>query len=330
MNCQSNRHLLQSYLRKLSKSLVISFALTEIAFGSTIHRVNKKDTLSNIVYARFGSPLYGAKGRLKTVIALNPHLVDPDHLKPGDLIFFPDAYVEIEEPYVAQSRAQNRLPASFEEIGKFIFGAGTGGIEIQQYDKDNKITSRVISKNAHYVTLGMDQSWSEDSQFNIRWDLAKVKFDQPDGIALSKTDFLLSKFSGTYLYKISDKLKFGLKTEFAHLPQLQRNNTTTAKIETPWIPVVSPSVIYNNKINRHYEAGLEGTVGYVLPSVISTSETYSGYGYELKPYISMSLKKVQVWTEASWSEINFSDAGSDIKVQELKFMLGIKIPIIGD
>ena len=297
MDCQRNDHLRrQSYLGKFSKFLVFSFTLTEMAFGRIHYRVDKKDTLSHIIYAKFGSPMYGSKGRLKVLLALNPHILDPNHIKPGDVIYLPDSYVETPHHKVLG-------PAASEEIGKVLFRAGTGGIEIQQTDKVRKLTSRVISSSAIFFTLGMDQAWSDDSQFNFSWDLTNVKFPQPEGIGLSKTDFLLSKFSGTYSHKISDKLTFGLKTEFSQLPQLQRDNATTSKIETPWIPVVSPAVIFNHKISRHYE---------------------------FKPYISMSLKKMQVWTKASWFERNFSDADSDIKVQELKFMVGIKIPILGD
>jgi hypothetical protein len=297
MDCQRNDHLRrQSYLGKFSKFLVFSFTLTEMAFGRIHYRVDKKDTLSHIIYSKFGSPMYGSKGRLRVVLALNPHILDPNHIKPGDVIYLPDSYVETPHHKVLG-------PTASEEIGKVLFRAGTGGIEIQQTDKVRKLTSRVISSSANFFTLGMDQAWSDDSQFNLSWDLTNVKFAQPEGIGLSKTDFLLSKFSGTYSHKISDKLKSGLKTEFSQLPQLQRDNATTSKIETPWIPVVSPAVIFNHKISRHYE---------------------------FKPYISMSLKKMQVWTKAFWFERNFSDADSDIKVQELKFLVGIKIPILGD
>lgn len=346
---------LKPSLVNFSKFAVVSFALTEIVLGKSPYQIIKKDTLSNIIYEKFGPPIYGPRGRLREVIALNPHLLNPDFIKPGDIIYLPSNYVgviplqvnkerttevtqvqvkkvERQSEVQAQPVAQNSIqgPAQDEEIGKLNFRAGTGGVEIEQYDKSNKITSRVISNNAYFLNVGMDQKWSENSSFNLSWDISKIDLAQPDGIPLSKTDIILSKFSGTYLRQVSEKWKFGLKTEVGQLPQLQRKDATTLKVETPWIPIVSPSVVYNHKINRFYDAGVEGAVGYVLPALISSKETNSGYGYELRPYLSLSLKKMQVWTEGSWSERNFSDSRSEVHFRELKFMVGIKFPILGE
>lgn len=340
---QNLRHYnqLKPSFRDVSKVVLMSFTFSEVVLCKTTYEVSKKDTLSNIIYEKFGSPLYGQRGRLREVIALNPHLPNPNLIRPGDVINLPSHYVElIPAPNVVEAQTEVQSSAvthttiqnstHVEEIGKLNFRAGTGGVEIEQYDKSNELTSRVISNSAYFLNVGVDQKWSENSSFNLSWDFSKIDLAQPEGTTLSKTDVLLSKFSGTYLRQISDKWKFGLKTEIGQLPQLKRKDETSLKVETLWIPVVSPAVAYNHKINRFYDAGIEGTVGYVLPALVSSNETYSGYGYELRPYLSMSLKKMQIWTEGSWSERNFSDRASEVHFRELKFMVGIKFPILGE
>lgn len=339
--------IIKPYLWNLNKFVLVSFTLTEIVLGKSTYLVSKKDTLSNIIYTMFGSPLYGPRGRLKEVISLNPHLMNPDLIRPGDVINLPSDYGEVistherkeTKPKMAHDKIQetdtqqepqnlNQKPFQLQEIGKLNFRAGIGGVEIKQYDKFNKLNSSVISNTAYFFNLGMDQKWSENNSFNVSWDIGKIDIAQPEGTPIAKRDILLSKFSATYFRNISDKWKLGVKTEIGQLPLLQRKDEDTLKVERPWIPVVSPTAIYKHKINRFYEAGIEGNFGYVFPAIISSKQTNSGYGYELRPYLSTSLRKFEVWTEGSWSERNFSDRESEVNFRELKFMVGIKFPLL--
>ncbi len=64
----------------------VTTLISQSAWAGT-YTVKSGDTLSEIIYEQIGEPIYGKKGNLKKILALNPILITkPDRLRPGQII----------------------------------------------------------------------------------------------------------------------------------------------------------------------------------------------------------------------------------------------------
>ena len=72
------------------------FLMVPIMAWAEGYIVKRDDTLSGIARAHFGKPIYGNRGSLARLLALNPkHSASPDAIYPGQRIELPTSSTKI-------------------------------------------------------------------------------------------------------------------------------------------------------------------------------------------------------------------------------------------
>ncbi len=211
--------------RALSKSIVGALVVAQVFGGATFaeaprfrYLTIRGDTLSDIVWATVPGRLYGPGGNLERVLKLNPHLENPDHIVPGEVVLLPDGskfLVEtLSETNPKNNTHRDRQIASVEQssspqtvpvvnptpIGaksaepepplpsqKSEFSRGAR-LELSPFYRMNAITltdpttgakSTVGSKLYTGVNIDYIQAWTKKIQSYVHLNLGFISFEPP-------------------------------------------------------------------------------------------------------------------------------------------------------
>ena len=158
-----------------------------IAFSDPeFYVVKSGDTFSEIVWFKFGSPLYGKNGKLLKLISLNSHIKNPYKIKPGQKIIFEQprnvaqydisavpANEQITEPESSEVLflKETRDPYSEYSLSPyFYFSTITGE------DSSNSSKAELISNLNFLVQASWAQNWSDKFSTSLQGSIRREEY----------------------------------------------------------------------------------------------------------------------------------------------------------
>jgi LysM repeat protein len=241
--------------------LPLGLGLSAFAYSSTIYMAKKGDVLSSIAQEKMKGPVWGKKGNLNSLLALNPKINNPDLIYPGQEIQLPDDVIA--EATATQTRSVasvspacevKRAPAADEAAAPTTAvtpltppPAGNALIELSPYyglssiSATDKATGNPASL-ASSINAGLDvhyyQLWSESFRTFIDLNLGTLSFEQPTDSTKSvqNSSTFMSGFGLGADFSLSSALTFRVFGEYQKEAFVRSASTDAVTVDAVSVP----------------------------------------------------------------------------------------------
>ena len=261
--------------------------LVSAAGEPSTHIVRSGETLSEIIEALLGEPIYGPNGNLQRVLRLNPELGFPgDRIRAGQILVLdrgPIAFSEKALPLQTPSSTPDPATIPTQESAWFTLGPRFSYSSLESTDRSTGGQSILASDLNWGAELRWIQQWSDTWISAIGVELESRKY----GIAAERE---LQHASGTYgRIELSGQRRLGSSGASIALAGGVANSTVLRSVDSANVlaldPVLRPELstrieqgLFASPLFRIH-AGINGA--FLAGSRQATFSLHSGYRYGL-------------------------------------------------
>jgi len=240
------------------------------AFGFT-HVVKEGESLSVIAQALVSPPVYGEKGSLEKVLALNPWIKDPNHILPNQEIDFGDLVKEKDVSTAASNeiKENTRKPLSegFQRGDGLVLSPYFSNTTLSVRDTASGSTSTLNSAANFGIDAYYLQQWDEDFSTFLHFKLGSISFEPPatSTRTLTNGSKVMSGFGAGANYTCSSKLMVGFLVDYEKALFARAVSTTEKTVDAVMIPQVGGRVSYDFIKFSPFTLGASGSLDLLLP-----------------------------------------------------------------
>ncbi len=307
--------------------------------------VQSSDTCSSIARAKLGKPIYGEKGTLKRLAALNPTLQDLNLIYPGQTIQVGDgAPVEpvqegppqaiapqatpasTPEPVVekAPEKTPERVVAEEEYIPPGIeLGLITGMTDLQATSLENGTRATLGSNLNLGVRAAWAHEWSEKFQTSLAWSLSILSFKPPTSTnkTLDSSSHVMQALAVGGSYRLSESLFLQLSYEMKDQIFITAKDSTTIALDSVSISDLKLGLRWRILEFHRFELGFVPSFSYLFSKASDGYSVHSGQEYAGRIYVSREFAAFIL--EGSFGLV-FRDQNTDLVTQtETDTLLGV-------
>lgn len=218
--------------------------------------VRKGDTLSEIARTFMGKPIYGKRGSLRKIIALNPQIKNPNFIRPGQIVYI-DQQTEVAEvePVSAPAQTSVNTEDTFEvepvieliapreiaapEVAEFSprsrLGVSTGFeyFAINATDKATKDDAKLISTTTPLINTYWELQWSEkySSRLNIGYAAEVLVKDKNTDKKLKNASGVRTNFGLDITRKMSEKFRIRALAAYSRRAFLKAESQNVVRLD---------------------------------------------------------------------------------------------------
>jgi|GEM_PF-7066571 len=240
-----------------------------------LYRIRRKETLSQIVHRFLPGRVYGKKGNLKKILALNPQIRDPDRIFPGQTV---ELGIPLPAPPATTQTAPHAAPpsATYDDLTLTPFFAKT---TLSASDLRTGAQTRLNS--ASHYGLEADyifHRWNDDAGAFVRFKGAFITFEPPT--QLGKTLVESSKFLSTFglgaKAALSKKLRVSAAIQYEKMLFSRAVSTSSSTVDAVDVPAIQAAMDWAMIQSPSFTLGLACGLEFLFPS---STDSYSvGHG----------------------------------------------------
>jgi hypothetical protein len=307
---------------------VVSFSTTAWAYV-----VKNGDTLSGITYENISAKVYGKDGSLNKLLALNPHIKNPDRIFPGQVISLSEVDKLAEVPTMERNIATNDSEIAPEASTLFKRGALVALTPFYNITNisatDNTTGSESIVASKYYVGVNASyiQEWNKDFQTAINLKLASIAFEEPTSSTKTLQD--ASKFLSTIgletNHNAAEKVHLKLGLSYGKELFIRAASTQSTAVDAVNIPSISSKISYIIKDLSPLTLGVSASYSAKMPTKVDTYKVKFGHEYGASLY----LKQLTGYSQNSniQTELGYTQRKQNTSFSsqtETSIMLGVR------
>lgn len=309
-----------AYARLLAFVLASLTLLPPMSSVASTYVVQPGDTLSDILWLKFGSPVYGRHGRLIKIIALNKNNIpDPSKLIPGELVNLGEEIPALRETKIAPEDIEvaQRHPASqIEEVAPppVVATVPAAAVRVRRHfeltpetffsyfgaeDKTNHSAAAVASNINYGLTGSYFQHWSDTLYVGVLFSDRHMSFNPIDlrPIAGASQSYLNFGFSLEKKLSPNSSLssEFGAK-QSPYIRGMTGGALSIDAVSTPYFKIGAKTFVLDFQF-MHLTGGISGLL--LLPMSQNGFRTNLGYG------LRGELNSRDAWSENINADLGF-------------------------
>jgi LysM repeat protein len=326
---------------KRACSLIMSAMLISSVFGfaqDSFHIVKKGEALSQIAQANYSGRVYGAKGSLEKILALNPHIDRADLIFPGQRIVIQEADVSHrslasadEERKIVPSEAPLLLKAETvserNPVSRLSLDAGFGYFRIDSKDKSTGASSTFLSAMNPEARLTWDLDWNEKWTSRIRFNSAAANIftdTSTDAPALKGASGSRYGFEAGATHSWSPSSRTGVYLNLQE--RIFTHATETTSVTVDRVPEPSVKIAHESEL-FHVKAAILGfgvSGEAILPGRGPGYSTDTGFGADAVLFLRHDLDHLSIQGSAYYGMIR---QNSDL-VEQSESHLGAALGLV--
>lgn len=300
---------------------MLCFGIVAVAASAfaAIYVVKEKDTLSTIVQQTMHGRIYGKRGGLEKLVALNPKIKNPNLIFPGDdIILSGEDQKLVDESQANRTLATADAPATTEPSKNLpaenqnkaldervstvdtLFKRGANLaltpyvsiLSLEAEDRASGNASTVASKYDAGVTLSYVQDWSEKFHSQLNLKMGMVDFEKPTNSSRSLVDtqkFIFGLGAETS-HQLSEKLGLTFGIDYGKELFIRSVSTQSETVDAVNVPTLGTKLSYDFANLDPFHFGVSGTYKAMLPASADGYSVKFGNLYGLSLYFNQRMK----------------------------------------
>ncbi len=249
--------------------------------------VRKGDTLSEIAARQLGGPIYGEKGAIHRILALNPSITDPNRVSIGQKLALeaePAPVLATTEAPPASRAPAAEAPPVVEVRDPNVYGIITvspnfESTAISATDNTSAATAKLLSKSNAGVSLSYAQRWSQSFETEFFFGLKWLKMAAPQSGSLLNDSPTLSSYGVRACVSPNQAFHYGAGVTFEQAPFLKGVSVTEVTLDALTVPTLHAFAGYDFLARGPFTLGVSADAGLGLPTDSGTYQTKTNPSY---------------------------------------------------